>query len=180
MKGIVFTELLDMVEDLFGSDMIDDILDDCELESGGAYTTVGTYDNEELFKIVGALSKKTEIPIKDLVYKYGHHLFFRFHALMPVFFEKPTSAFEFLESVHDTIHVEVKKLYPDATLPQFTTKSLGDNALVMVYKSQCPLADFAEGLMRGCIDFYKENIEIQSEDKNTEGEYSRIFTLVKK
>lgn len=179
MKGIVFTELFDMVEGLFGADMIDDILDDCELESGGAYTTVGTYDHSELLQIVGALSKHTNLPTKDLVQKYGHHLFFRFHEIMPVFFEKPSSAFEFLESVHDYIHVEVKKLYPDAALPRFETQRSGDNKLTMIYKSHCPFADFAEGLIHGCIDFYKETVDIHSEDKNTEDEYSRIFTLVK-
>lgn len=180
MKGIVFTELLDMVEKKFGINMVDDVLDECNLQSGGAYTTVGTYDHRELLEIVGILSKHTGLSVRELVYKYGHHLFSRFHVLMPVFFEKHKSAFEFLESVHNTIHVEVKKIYPDASLPHFETSRNGDNSLTMIYKSQCPFADFAEGLISGCIDFYKENIEIITEDRNSEGEYSRIFTLTKK
>lgn len=179
MKGIVFTELIDMVEATFGVDMMDDVLDDCELESGGAYTAVGTYDHTELLEIVSVLSKHSNIPVKELVFKYGHHLFSRFHELMPVFFEKPNDAFEFLESVHDYIHVEVKKLYPDASLPSFETEKSGDNALVMTYRSQCPFADFAHGLMQGCVDFYKENIVIEGEDKNTDGEFCRVFTLTK-
>ncbi len=48
MKGIVFTELIDMVEATFGEDMMDDVFDDCDLESGGAYTAVGTYDQSGL------------------------------------------------------------------------------------------------------------------------------------
>lgn len=179
MKGIVFTELMEMVEVTFGADMIDDVLDECTLESGGAYTTVGTYDHTELLEIVSQLSKKTDIPVKDLVQKYGHHLFSRFHEMMPQFFEKPKSAFEFLESVHDYIHVEVRKLYPDAALPHFDTERKGDDTLIMTYKSQCPFADFAAGLMSGCIDFYKEDINVKGEDKNTKEEYSRVFTLTK-
>jgi hypothetical protein len=179
MKGVVFTELFEMVEEAFGADMLDDVLDDCNLESGGAYTTVGTYDHRELLQIVSALSKHANIPIKDLVHKYGHHLFFRFHQMMPAFFEGPKSAFDFLQTVHGTIHVEVKKLYPDAALPDFETQQINDNCLVMIYKSHCPFADFAEGLIHGCVDFYKESITIQSEDKNSPGEYSRIFTLTK-
>ena len=179
MKGIVFTELFEMVEGLFGANMVDDVLDDCDLESGGAYTTVGTYSHTELLQIVTALSAHTNLPVKDLIHKYGEHLFFRFHDIMPVFFEKPTSAFEFLESVHDYIHVEVKKLYPDAALPHFQTERRGDNTLIMIYKSRCPFADFAQGLISGCIAFYKENIQIEGEDQNSDGEYSRIFTLTK-
>lgn len=179
MKGIVFTELFEMVEQQFGPNMLDDVLDQCDLKSGGAYTTVGTYDHHELLTIVGILSKNTGLPVKDLVQKYGHHLFFRFHKLMPVFFEKPKSAFEFLESIHDTIHVEVKKIYPDASLPHFQTQRIGNDQLVMIYTSRCPFADFAEGLIQGCLDFYKENIAIKSEDKNSDEHYSRIFTLKK-
>jgi hypothetical protein len=179
MKGIVFTELFDMVEDLFGADMIDDILDDCDLESEGAYTSVGTYNHTELLQIVSALSKKSDIPVRDLVHKYGHHLFGRFHTLMPQFFEAPQSAFEFLESVHDYIHVEVKKLYPEAALPQFETERNGKKILIMTYRSQCPFADFAHGLMEGCVDFYKETIDIQGVDHNSDGEFCRVFTLIK-
>lgn len=179
MKGIVFTEFFQLVGTLFSEDMVDDIIDECDLETDGAYTTVGTYNHTELLQLVGALSEKSKIPVKDLVYKYGHHLFSRFHELMPVFFEKPQSAFDFLESVHDTIHVEVKKLYPEANLPSFKTTRTDQNTLIMVYESQCPFADFAHGLMVGCIDFYKENIQITSEDRNTKDIYSRIFTLKK-
>lgn len=179
MKGIVFTELMDMVEATFGADFMDDVLDDCRLESGGAYTAVGTYDHTELLEIVSVLSKHSDIPVRDLVHKYGHHLFFRFHELMPQFFEAPASAFEFLESVHGYIHVEVKKLYPDAALPKFETERQGDKRLIMIYKSQCPFADFAHGLMQGCVDFYEENISIEGEDENTDGQFCRVFTLTK-
>jgi len=179
MKGIVFTELFDMVEDKFTPDMLDDVLDECDLESGGAYTSVGTYDHRELLEIVSALSKKTDTPVKDLVHVYGHHLFSRFHALMPQFFENRSNAFEFLQSVHGYIHVEVKKLYPDASLPEFQTEMQGENTLIMTYMSQCPFADFAGGLIQGCIDFYGEHIDVQSQDQNTQDRYSRVFTLTK-
>ena len=179
MKGIVFTELMEMVENVFSPEVLDDVLDDCDLESGGAYTAVGTYDHTELLQIVSALSKHTDIPVRDLVHKFGHHLFGRFYELMPQFFENPANAFEFLESVHGYIHVEVKKLYPEAALPHFETQRHDDQKLTMIYRSQCPFADFAGGLIAGCIDFYGETIEVSSQDKNSDTEFSRIFTLVK-
>lgn len=180
MKGIVFTELMDMVEDLFGLELLDDVLDECTLESGGAYTAVGTYSHTELLEIVNVLSKKSDIPVKDLIEKYGYHLFSRFHAVMPRFFEKHTTSFEFLESVHDYIHVEVKKLYPDASLPEFLTERQGDDILVMTYSSRCPFADLAHGLMKGCADFFKEDINVEYEDHNSKNTYKRVFTLTKK
>jgi len=168
-----------MVEARFGANMVDDIIDECTLETGGSYTSVGTYHHTELLSLVGALGAKTKIPVKDLVYVYGHHLFSRFHAIMPHFFDGKTNAFDFLKSVHGYIHVEVKKLYPDAQLPEFKTTLVDDQTLVMTYISKCPFADFAAGLMAGCIDFYQEKITVTYEDKNTDTHYSRIFRLTK-
>ena len=54
MKGIVFTEFLEMVEDRFSLDMVDDLIDDCDLPSGGVYTAVGTYSHEEIVALVSA------------------------------------------------------------------------------------------------------------------------------
>jgi hypothetical protein len=179
MKGIVFTEFFDMVESRFGANMVDDIIDDCDLDNKGGYTSVGTYNHVELLALVGALGQKTNTSVKDLVHVYGHHLFFRFQALMPQFFEDRTNAFDFLKSVHNYIHVEVKKIYPDAQLPEFSTHMLDERSLVMTYVSKCPFADFASGLISGCIDFYKENIVVTCEDKNTDSHYSRIFLLIK-
>src|SRR5262249_19283568 len=77
----------------------------------------------------------------------------------PQFFEV-SSAFAFLENVHNYIHVEVKKLYPDAELPSFECARAGDNGLDMVYRSPRRMADLAEGLIQGCADPYGESLDI--------------------
>ncbi|MCB9965969.1 MAG: heme NO-binding domain-containing protein [Rhodospirillales bacterium] len=174
---MVFTEFIDMVENSFGERVMDDIFDACTLESGGAYTTVGTYDHRELIQIVTALSNHTDLSVRDLVISFGKHLFPRFHAMMPQFFEKPRNAFEFLKTVHGTVHVEVKKLYPDASLPDFVIDEKDERTLLMTYSSHCPFADFAEGLIRGCIAFYDEDITIETEDRNTPERFVRLFTM---
>lgn len=179
MKGIVFTELLDMVESNFGADTVDDIIEQSDLKSGGAYTSIGTYAHTELLQLVENLSIKTSLPQKELLRLYGKHLFSRFYALMPMFFEKPKNSFEFLESVHDYIHVEVKKIYPDASLPNFKAQRLSAQKLEMVYSSMCPFADFAYGLIAGCCSHFKENVKIEEEDIKSDNSYARLFTLTK-
>ena len=52
MKGIVFTEFLDLVEDKFGLEMVDKIIQSSDLESGGIYTSVGTYKFSEMLQLV--------------------------------------------------------------------------------------------------------------------------------
>ena len=57
MKGLVFTELLEYVEENFGFDVADKIIENAKLENNGAFTQAGNYPFEELVKLVVALSK---------------------------------------------------------------------------------------------------------------------------
>ena len=55
-KGVVFIESLKMAEDRFSPDVADIIIDVSDLVSGGAYTTIGTYDHDDLLQFVRHLS----------------------------------------------------------------------------------------------------------------------------
>jgi len=56
MKGIVFTEFLEMVEETFGLETVDYIIYKSELKSEGIYTSVGTYDFFEMLILISNLS----------------------------------------------------------------------------------------------------------------------------
>jgi hypothetical protein len=75
MKGIVFTEFLDLVETKFGLEMVDTILNESELPSNGVYTAVGTYSFTEMVSLLTNLSKETGLVIDDLLLVYGEHFF---------------------------------------------------------------------------------------------------------
>ena len=61
MKGIVFTEFMDMVEDVFSIDILEDIIEESELPNNGAYTAVGTYNHEEIVRMTAQLSQAVDI-----------------------------------------------------------------------------------------------------------------------
>lgn len=48
MKGMIFTEFLEMVEEKFSMEMVDQILSESDLPSGGIYTSVGNYPHTEI------------------------------------------------------------------------------------------------------------------------------------
>lgn len=175
MKGIVFTELIEMVEADLGLEISDRMIQGANTENDGAYTAVGTYDHAELIQLVISLSEATGAPVPDLVQTFGRHLFARFNALYPQFFEGIESALDFLPMVETYIHVEVRKLYPDAELPSFDCKTF-DDALEMTYKSKRPFADLAEGLIRACVDHFQDAIEISRTDlANKDGTSARFL-----
>lgn len=179
MKGIIFTEFVDMVENVFSPEIMDLVFDQCDLPSGGVYTAVGTYDHSEIVTLVMALSKETDIEVVTLVKTYGQHLFSRFVQLYPLYFKSQTNTFDFLHHVENYIHTEVLKLYPDAEVPRFEFEQVSSDHLIFYYISDRHLGDVAEGLLRGCVAHFNEDIEIGRADLST-SEQARIkFDLVR-
>ena len=108
---------MDLVQSAFGIETVDEIIARSDLASGGAYTAVGTYDHQEIVSLVVNLSKVSGTAVPDLMAIFGKHLFSRFAVLYPDMVGSTEDGLDFLESVEDYIHVEVKKLYPKADLP---------------------------------------------------------------
>ena len=52
-----------------------------------------------------------------------------------------------LSSIENHIHIEVRKIYPDAELPEFTVEEKTENSLIMIYKSNRAMHHFGLGLM---------------------------------
>lgn len=150
MKGVVFTEFMEMVETQFSLDTLDQVIEQAALPNQGAYTAVGTYDHAELVRMVVALSGLTGVPAGDLVKAFGRYMFGRFFTLYPRFFEGVPDAITFLSGIEDVIHAEVIKLYPDAQLPRFDCHHVPDG-LDMVYHSPRHFEDLALGLLEGAL-----------------------------
>ncbi|WP_178862823.1 heme NO-binding domain-containing protein [Thiomicrorhabdus cannonii] len=179
MKGIVFSEFIELVEDKFGYEMADEIIEKSNLPSGGAYTSVGTYDHRELLELVTHLSQASGIAVEDLVKTFGEYLLERFVVGYPMFFENVASCFEFLDTIENKVHVEVKKLYPEAELPTFRSKIESDNRMLLTYQSKRPFSALAFGLIKGSATYFKENISIDMQDQSTDGLTQVLFILTK-
>jgi hypothetical protein len=148
MKGLVFTTFFDFCEERFGADTLDDMIQAADLPHGGAYTRVGTYPFEEMVRLVTALVKLTGQPMPTLLESFGEYCFGSWVKTMPEHFDGK-DLFDVLHSIDDFHDAEVRKLYPDAELPRFTTVSRDVTELVMDYRSCKPLADLASGVIRG-------------------------------
>ncbi|MFY0672083.1 MAG: heme NO-binding domain-containing protein [Bacteroidia bacterium] len=170
MKGVVFTEFLELVEEKFGYEVADHIIETSNLPNKGAYTAVGTYPFGELATMLGKLSEHTKIPASDLLVAFGHHLFNTFIRLYGHFFEGIKDSFDFLTNIEGYIHVEVKKLYPDAELPSIKTEQIDDKTLILHYVSKRKLAHLAFGLIEKSLEHFKQKANIKMENKDDSGE----------
>lgn len=169
MKGIVFTEFTDMVDDVFGMQTTETIIENSNLPSGGIYTSVGTYPHSEIVALVTNLSKETGVAISDLVRTFGKHLLGRFSQLFPAFFNGNSDVTHFLSQVDGYIHGEVRKLYPDADLPSLETTRLENGDLEIIYRSDRMMGDLAEGLIAGALDHFGNSHNCLRNDLQQEG-----------
>ena len=130
MKGMLFTELIDFIERHCDMTTAEQIIDNAELESQGAYTSVGNYSHEEMISLVVSAATILDAPPGALMRQFGQELFSRLYESHPQFFEEGVNdAPLFLARIQQHIHDEVTKLYQDSKPPQvLVSKEPGLNA----------------------------------------------------
>lgn len=179
MRGIVFTELLNLIEDKYGYEIVDSVLEKVKPNSNGAYTSVGSYPHRELVAILVELSNQLDLSVDTLMEVYGTHLFGIFAQRYTSLFVEGIDAYSFLASVENHIHPEVLKLYPDAELPSFTIISRDIQVMVMEYHSHRKMGAFALGLIKGCLEYFTEHADVLMEKHNDDATTVR-FTICRR
>lgn len=169
MLGVIFTNLIEMMEQEVGLELTETVLEEANLESKAIYTSVGYYSPSEVVAIVTTLSAHTGIQVEDLVESFGVYLFPKLAEYHPQAVRGKKSVIEVLSILDSNIHVEVQKLYPDARLPDFKTIEESDSYIKMRYRSENHFEQLAKGLIIGGAAYFNETVEIamSSEDTGT-------------
>lgn len=158
VKGVVFNVLEQLVARDYGEETWDALLDSAGLN--GAYTSLGSYPDEDLAKLVSAAADALHTPADDVVFWFGRNALPLFAGRYPQLFEPHESAQSFVLTLNEIIHPEVRKLYPGADVPEFEF-DVGEEILVMGYRSPRKLCSFAEGLLVGAADHYHERLTVE-------------------
>ena len=169
MKGIVFTEFLDLVEEKFGLGMVDKIIHQSKLESEGIYTSIGTYSFSEMLQLLQHLSADTDISIDILLLTYGEHFFGVIEKIYPGLLATYKDPIDMLSSIENHIHVEVRKIYPDAEFPTFVVEEKTKTSLIMIYKSSRAMHHFGLGLMNKTFQHFNSTASIVLEKIKEDG-----------
>ena len=177
MKGIVFTEFLELVEATFGLETVEEIIEKSNLPSKGAYTSIGTYEFSEMLALISNLSEKTKMEVNELLHVYGLHFFNVIERDYPKILKSYKSPMELLSSVESHIHVEVRKIYPDAELPRFDVVEKKDNSLHLIYYSSRSMYAFALGLMEKSFEHYGKKASITYKKLKEDGSEVKFIIL---
>jgi hypothetical protein len=158
MKGVVFNLLEQLIARDYGEETWDTLLEEAELD--GVYTSLGSYADEDLMKLVDAAAPELDMSADEVVRWLGRNALPLFAVHYPQLFEPHDSTQSFVLTLNEIIHPEVRKLYPGADVPVFDFATRNGN-LVMGYKSPRKMCAFAEGLLHGAADHYNERLTIE-------------------
>lgn len=181
MKGLYFVEFLAFVADRFGEDMCDDIIDDADaagqLETGGAYTRVAVYEQDEFTGLVGALQRRVKMEPAQIRREFAQRLFERVRAYIPEFFAAHQSLPDVLEHINQAIAGELRKLYAEAHVPQVSLRRTGQGEVEIMYQSRCGLRDFAPELLMACAAHYGHTMRLHAQDSTSGGVFTSIYRM---
>ena len=171
MKGIFFTELLEMVEKEFGWEVTEKIVSKLGAGNNGVYDNHADYPYDQFTELVNILSFEVKRSVPDLTKNFGEYLFSRLVILYRPEFAGNSDIFQFLEQVDDFIHVKMQDRFPDARIRGFKAERISDTSFQITYRSKRGLVDLAIGLFMGCQRFFNEELilstEFLSEDDGT-------------
>jgi len=179
MKGIVFTEFLEMVEGSYGLETVDYILQNSDLDSNGIYTSVGTYDYKELITLFSALSTKVKITVDDIIYSFGKYFFTSLKNTRPQIFEEHDSPEEFLTSIEDHVYKQVKEGYPPIKPQTFTIEKNDNDQMIFVYKSTTGLYMLALGFVEKTFEHYNPSFKVTYKMLSDKGTQVRFIVMKK-
>ncbi len=158
MKGIVFNLLEEVVVQQYGAGTWDDLLDATGV--GGSYTSLGSYPDEEIEKLVMAGASALGLPPDEVLRWFGRSALPLLAARFPAFFTSHSTTRPFILSLNSIIHPEVRKLYAGAHCPHFRFEDAADGALLMGYASPRKLCALAHGFIEGAAAHFGEAVQI--------------------
>ena len=149
MKGVVFTEFLDLVEQRHGLGAVDAMLLAASLPNGGAYTAIGNYDEREIVLLAEALAAQLRRPVDEVLRNYGRHLGTVLVQRFPRAFGNRDSAPAFLASLETSLPEVLQRC--SRLEPSDHGTASGGGPRVLQYTAGRSLGSLAHGLLEGCL-----------------------------
>ena len=159
MKGIVFNLVEEVITRDHGDGTWDALLEAARLD--GAYTSLGSYSDDDLTKLGAAASSALGTPAEAVIRWFGREALPLLAERYPSFFSGHASAQSFVSTSNDIIHPEVRKLYPGADVPDFEFHRPSEETLVVGYRSKRKLCALAEGFIDGSAGYYAQVVTIE-------------------
>ena len=178
MLGPIFQHFEAFVIDAMGEDVWEEVIMRSELsEPDAAYSSLGMYPDSDLGALLNTSVDLSGLEASVLLERFGIFLLMRFSERFPAYFESTDGVISFLTSVDRHIHVQVRKLYPEAETPSVLVQHAPDGSVTVSYSSERKLCALARGMIKGAIDYYGRSGSIEEVQCMHDGADQCLFEL---
>jgi hypothetical protein len=175
VKGVVFNLLEEFVCCRRGEAGWDTLLRNAGVD--GAYTSLGSYPDEDLVRLVETLSTDIGVSPAETLRWFGRESMPLLAERYPQFFAEHATTRAFLLTLNDIIHAEVRKLYPGAHVPVFDFDTSSADVLVVGYSSERRMCALAQGFTEGAAECFRETVSFEHVACMLRGDPKCIFHL---
>ena len=159
MKGIIFNSLERFIITHYGEDTLDEIMENCSLDTQDPFVGPGTYPDQDFSKLIQSTIQQLGTSRKAFMVHFGQYTFDELKTRHPNFLVKYDHPKAFLLTVESIIHVEVEKLYNGTYLPTFQYHSPSPQELTITYYSKRKMYDLMEGIINGVAEHFSIGIQ---------------------
>lgn len=154
MKGIIFNMVEEAICAQGGERAWDALLTDSGVDGG--YSSLGNYPDEELLQLIATHATALGRTPGEVTRTLGHAALLGLAGRYPHFFSPHERTRDFLLTLNDVIHPEVRKVHAHADPPVFSFDTSDPERLVVGYRSRRRLCALAEGMIAGAATHFGE------------------------
>lgn len=158
MIGLMFNLLEDHAKEGLGLKSWYDALREATGGIETVFISPESYPDEEFARLVEAVAKRASLEPSDWLRGLGAFAFLRLAQRFPHTLKSHASARSFLRDFNGPLYDEVRRLHPDARLPEVGWEESGER-MIMTYRSPRRLCFFAEGMLDGLARWFSEPVE---------------------
>ncbi len=156
MSGLIFVSFIQMIEENFGLEILQTIIEKGKLKSEGVYVRGDSYDKKEFFILLNALSSEINMSKRDILKMYGESLSDYLNDTYPEFFEGKNLK-SVLLNLNNVVTKDLKLIYRDIYLPVVNINEDGTKKVVIEFVCSAGREDVLEGFIRGVGRLYSES-----------------------
>lgn len=163
MKGIFFTEFLEMIEKEYGLSLAEKIISELGVGNNGVYESTADYPYDQFVELCGLLSKEVRSSVIDITKNFGEYLFSRLVILFRPKFAGNSCIFDFLDQIDYFVHKNIQESFTNVVIPRFRAMKINESTFQMTYQTEKLLIHLAIGLFMGCQRFFNEELTLNTE-----------------
>lgn len=159
VHGILYKSLKEFVVDQYGHDTWSEIRAEASVGSK-LYLPVSTYEDEELFELVGAAAVVIDQETEDLLEPFGEIIAAQLLDAYGNLVSPDWTAIDLVEHTEEHIHTVLRTHNPELTPPELECQRQSEDRVIVRYQSERELCGVAIGIVRGVAAHYGETISV--------------------